>query len=124
MSNKEGFISGAIAGALVATLIKPKTPSIEIKSNKVVINPQTINPNATVTLLNDTTYKFAIALIHGDGDQQITLVASNTEGRYAVNGNEQAVILIANEPFNIIATNADATATHSTPTIEIIYLEW
>lgn len=124
MSNREGFISGALAGALVATLIRPKAQATEIKSNKLVINQQTLNPNATATLLSEKSFKFAVLLIHGNGDQQVQLTVVEGSNRYMVNGNEQAIGLIANQTLSITATNTDATATHLTPTIEIIYLEW
>jgi hypothetical protein len=130
MSSNRNFASGLVGGVIggsLATLglMKISKPTqITITSNKQVIQPQSLNAGATATLLPQTTYKFAIILFYGDGDPQIQLsivVGSNT---YTLNGDEQAIEVLADESITITASNTDTANPHNTPTIEIAYLTW
>jgi len=91
---------------------------------KQFIQQQQLNPSESTTLLSPTNYKFAIILFHGDGDPQIQLsivVGGNT---YTLNGDEQAIEVLADESIAITASNTDTANPHNTPTIEIAYLTW
>jgi len=128
-SNKEftgGLVGGVIGGALATLgLMKISKPTqITITSNKQIIQPQSLNPGATATLLPQTTYKFAIILFHGDGDPQIQLSVMVGSKTYTLSGDEQAIELIANESITITANNTDTANPHSTPTVEIVSVSW
>jgi hypothetical protein len=119
----DGLVGGAVGGALVSFGLM-KIAKTTITSGKTRIQQQSINAGATVTLLPSTTYKFAIILFHGNGDPQVTLTVRVGTATYTVNGDEQAIEIIANEAVEITATNTDTVNPYSTPTIEIVYINW
>jgi hypothetical protein len=128
-SNKEftsGLMGGAIGGALVSLgLMKISKPAqVTITSSKQIIQQRSLNAGATATLLSQTTYKFAIILFHGDGDPQIQLSIVTGSNTYTLNGDEQAIELIAGEQVTITANNTDTANPRNTPTIEVGYLTW
>ena len=118
-----GAISGAISGAIVSGLMKVKQPTIT--SNKQIISQQRLMAGATgVSLLPATTYKFAIVLFHGDGDQQVNLTITINGAQTTLYANEQAIELLANQEISITADNTDTTSERNTPTIEVLSLAW
>jgi hypothetical protein len=94
------------------------------QTTKQLIQQQQLNPSESVTLLSPTTFKFAIILFHGDGDPQIQLSVTVGSNTYTLNGDEQAIELIAGEQVTITATNTDTANPRNTPTIEVGYLTW
>jgi hypothetical protein len=63
-------------------------------------------------------------LFHGDGDSQVRLDVTKGSTTVSVNGNEQAIEILANESISITANNTDTSAPRAAPTIEIISLDW
>jgi hypothetical protein len=86
-----------------------KALKITLTSSKQVITQQTLNPNASTTLLPSTIYKHAIILFHGDGDPEvkhmITVDGTTTE----LSGDQQAIELLAEQTIEVTATNTSAT---------------
>jgi hypothetical protein len=98
--------------------------ALKITPSKQVINKQSINAGASVTLLPATQYKFAIVLFHGDGDPEVKLSINVDTAVTELMGNEQAIEVLANETIEITATNTSTTEQKSTMTIEILSLAW
>jgi len=124
VSEGKAILGGALAGGLISAIGLMRIKSITISSSKTIIAQRTLDANSTATLLPLTTYKFAIMLFHGDGDPQIQLSISVGSNSYTLNGNEQAIELIAGEQVSITATNTDTANPHNTPTIEIAHITW
>jgi len=122
--NTSGVLGGALAGGLIAALGLMKVKKITIQSGRTTSVSTPLNPGESKTLLPQTTYKFAIILFHGDGDPQIQLSITVGSNNYTLNGDEQAIELIAGEQVTITANNTDTANQHNTPTIEILYLTW
>ena len=115
--------SGVIGGLIGAGLMKITAPPPTISSNKETIARQSVTAGGSVTLKPTTTYKFAILLFHGDGDSQVRLDITRGATTVSINGNEQAIELLANESISITAVNTDTTP-RSVTTIEIVSLSW
>jgi hypothetical protein len=113
-------VAGGLIGAGLARLTTPKPK--EITASKRVIERQTLAPGRETPLVQPTRFKFAVILIHGDGDPQITLEVTRNENSTVIQGNEQAIEVLANETISITAANADPSNSRSTPTIEIASL--
>ena len=96
----------------------------KIVSGKTIIKQQTLSADTTLTLLSPTTYKFAIMLLHGDGDPQVQLTVTVGSNTYTLNGDVQGIELITDEQVAITASNTDTANPHNTPTIEIGHLSW
>jgi hypothetical protein len=124
-TNREsgGFVGGLIGGA-VATLGLMKIGKVVITSSKQIIQPQSLSAGGSTTLLSPVTYKFAIILLHGDGDPQVQLSVTVGTSTYTIAGDEQGIELIAGEQVTITANNTDTVNPHSTPTIEIVSISW
>ena len=123
MSNE--LLAGVAGGLIGAGLVKLTTPPPkEITASRQVIDKQTVAPGAGASLLQLIRFKFAIILFHGDGDPQITLEITRADTSTTINGNEQAIELLANETIVISAANTDPSNNRSTPTIEIVSLSW
>jgi len=122
--NTSGVLGGALAGGLIAALGLMKVKKITLQSGRTTSVSTPLNPGESKTLLPQTTYKFAIILFHGDGDPQIQLSITVGSNNYTLNGDEQAIELIAGEQVTITANNTDTANQHNTPTIEILYLTW
>jgi len=122
MSSRNSTLEGALIGGLITTigLMKMK----KIVSGKTIIKQQTLSADTTLTLLSPTTYKFAIMLLHGDGDPQVQLTVTVGSNTYTLNGDVQGIELITDEQVAITASNTDTANPHNTPTIEIGYLSW
>jgi hypothetical protein len=120
------FIAGVAGGLVGAGLMKitapPPPPPPE--ASKEVIARQSIGAGSSVTLKPSTNYKFAILLFHGNGDSQVRLDVTVGSTTTSVNGDEQAIELLANESISITAVNTDTTTARYTPTIEILSLSW
>ena len=123
VSESRGFIGGVIGGALVSLGLM-RMYKVEIRSGKQIVQRQTLDPGATATLLPSTTYKFAIILFHGDGDPQVQLSVKVNNKVYTLNGDEQAIEVVANETVEITATNTDTANPHNTPTVEVVSISW
>jgi hypothetical protein len=118
-------LAGAVGGLIGAGLVRLTTPPPKkIISSKQVINKQTLAPGAGASLVQLTRFKFAIILIHGDGDPQVTLEVTRDETSTVIQGNEQAIEVLADETIVISASNTDPYDYRSIPTIEIISLSW
>jgi hypothetical protein len=113
-------VAGGLVGAGLARLTaeKPK----EITASKRVIERQTLAPLAETPLVRPTRFKFAVILIHGDGDPQIELDVRRDATSINIRGNEQAIEVLANETISITAINTDTSNSRNTPTIEIASL--
>ena len=122
--NMSGVLGGALAGGLITALGLMKVKKITIQSGRTTLISSQLNPGESKTLLSPVTYKFAIILFHGDGDPQIQLSITVGSNTYTLNGDEQAIELIAGEQVTITANNTDTANQHNTPTIEILYLTW
>jgi hypothetical protein len=98
--------------------------ALKITPSKEVISSQSINAEATVTLLPATQYKFAIVLFHGDGDPEVkhTIIVNGVTTELM--GDEQAIEVLADETIEITATNTSTTEAKNTMTIEILSLGW
>jgi hypothetical protein len=118
-------VLAGIAGGLVgAGLMKITAPPPSITASKEVIASQSVTAGGSVTLKPTTTYKFAIMLFHGDGNEQVRLDITKGATTISIYANEQAIEILANESIAITAVNTDTTAPRSTPTIEIVSLSW
>jgi hypothetical protein len=117
-----GLIGGALGGALVAGLMKIRKPVIT--STKMRISPQSVSAGGSVTLLPPTMYKFAVILFHGDGDPEVQLAVKVGTATYTINGDEQAIEVVANEAVEITATNTDTANQRNTMTIEVASISW
>jgi hypothetical protein len=119
------IVAGVAGGLIGAGLVRLTTPpQKEMTSSKRVIERQALAPGSGTPLVQLTRFKFAIILIHGDGDPQVTLEVTRNETSTVIQGNEQAIEVLANETIVISAANADPSNIRSTPTIEIISLSW
>jgi hypothetical protein len=117
------IVAGVAGGLIGAGLVRLTTPpQKEMTSSKQVINRQPVAPGAEASLVQLTRFKFAIILIHGDGDPQITLEVTRNENSTVIQGNEQAIEVLANETIVISAANTDPSNSRNTPTIEIASL--
>jgi hypothetical protein len=116
--------SGVIGGLIGAGLMKITAPPPAITSSKEVIARQSVGAGASVTLKPSTTYRFAIILFHGDGDAQVRLDITRGTTTVSINGNEQAIEVLAGESIAITAVNTDTAAARYAPTIEIASLSW
>jgi len=115
----ESLKVGAMSGAIVSGFMKIREPAPTNTSNKQIIAQQALAANASVTLLNSTAFKFAIILLHGDGDASVTNTIQGATTR-SLTGAEQAIEPIANETITITASASAAGG--NTPTIEILSL--
>jgi hypothetical protein len=116
--------SGVLGGIIGAGLMKITAPPPSITASKETIAKQTLPSGGSVTLKPTTTYKFAIMLFHGDGDEQVRLDITKGATTISIYANEQAIEVLANESISIGAVNTDTTAPRSAPTIEILSLSW
>jgi hypothetical protein len=98
--------------------------ALRITPSKQVINKQSINAGASVTLLPATQYKFAIVLFHGDGDPEVRHTVTVNGVATELMGDEQAIEMLADETIEITATNTSTTGAKSTMTIEVLSLTW
>jgi hypothetical protein len=108
---------GALLNVLTKILPKPQ-------SGKLIIDMTLLDPGETRTLLSETSFNFAVILIEGNGDPEVTLEISIGEGSYRLMGNEQTIMLVANESVSIEALNNDTTSQKTTPRIQIAYITW
>jgi hypothetical protein len=92
-----------------------------ITSGRMAIDRQTLSAGASITLFSNTVF-FAIALLHGDGDPEIQLTVTVGNDTTTVAGNEMAIAVAANELLKIDATNTDTANQHTTPTVEVIFI--
>jgi len=115
----EGLLGGAVAGGIVAGLMKIRPTPTAITASREVIPRQNITA-VPATLKDTTTYKFAIVLFHGDGDSTLTLTVTRGTQTFTLYGNEQAIEIVVNENFKVEATSGSGYS----PTIEIAYLSW
>jgi hypothetical protein len=112
-----GFIGGVLGGILVSHFLKPT-----LTFTRKIIDQQLVDPNATITLISKTFYKFAIIIFHGNGEHEVQLTIVVGEKTYTMCGDEQAIEVLTDENIEIYALNTDITNPHYTTTIEIIYL--
>jgi hypothetical protein len=107
--------------ALVSVLsnILPKP-----QSGKMVIDATLLDPEENKTLLDETSFRFAVMLVNGNGDPEVMLTINVGDGSHRLNGSQQAIILVANESVSINASNEDETSQKATPLIEIAYISW
>jgi hypothetical protein len=117
-------IAGIAGGIAAAGLMKITAPPPSITASKETIAKQTLPSGGSVTLKPTTTYKFAIMLFHGDGNEQVRLDITKGATTVSINANEQAIEILANESISIVATNTDTASPRSTTTIEIVSLSW
>lgn len=96
-----------------------KIRAIAVTSSRTTIQRQNITTTPT-TILQQTHYKFAIVLFHGDGDSTLMLTVTRNNQTFTLYGHEQAIEVVADEDFKIEATSG----TGYSPTIEITYLSW
>lgn len=115
-------VAGGLVGAGLARLTTP--PPKDITATKRIIESQTVEPGAAMSLMPVTRFKFAIILFHGDGDPYIRLDIEKPETTIYINGNEQGVEILANEAIAIVAANTNPGSSGNTPTIEIVALSW
>jgi len=94
------------------------------QSGKLVIDATLLDPGESRTLLAETSFKFAVMLLNGLGDPEIILSITVGDTGYRLTGNNQAIMLVANESVSIDATNNDTTYQKTTPLIEIAYITW
>jgi hypothetical protein len=112
-------INGVSSMAFIVTGVARRA-----RASKLLLVRQQLNAGESATLLPDTTYKFAIMLIHGDGDLEVQLVVTVGGNTYTLSGDEQAIEVLANESTAITAKNTDTQSPHYAPTIEIAHLAW
>jgi hypothetical protein len=117
-------IAGLAGGLVGAGLMKITAPPPTISSNKETIPRQSVGAGGSATLKPSTTYKFAIILFHGDGDNQVRIDVTKGAVTESIRGNEQAIEILANESISITAENTDTGTPRYAPTIEILSLEW
>jgi hypothetical protein len=98
--------------------------ALKITPSKQVIAKQTLNPNASTTLLPATQYKFAIVLFHGDGDPEVKHTITVNGVSAELMGDEQAIEVLADETLEITATNTSTAGAKSTMTIVILGRGW
>jgi hypothetical protein len=103
----------------VLTKILPKP-----QSGKLIIDMTLLDPGESRTLLAETNYKFAVMLIEGNGDPEVVLLTSIGEEDYRLRGNDQTIILVANESVRIEALKGDTTYKKTTPRIQLAYIAW
>jgi hypothetical protein len=115
----ESIIGGIVSGALVKGLMKFPI----LTSNKQLISSVSVPASGSATLLNSTSFKFAIIFFHGDGDADITVTIAGATNRN-IAGNQMGIEPIANETISITASNSNTTTAKNTPTIEILMLGW
>jgi hypothetical protein len=106
-----------------AGLLRITAPPPNIVATKDIISSGSIGAGQTVTLRPATEYKFAIMLFHGDGNPDVEVRLQGATLR-TINGNEQAIELVAEETITITARNNNASLTRNHPTIEILALDW
>ena len=107
----------ALASVLARIMPKPQ-------SGKLVIDATLLDPGETRTLLEETSFKFAVMLIQGNGDPEIILSITVGDEGFRLAGNIQEIILVANESVSIDAINNDTEHQKTTPLIEIAYITW
>jgi hypothetical protein len=117
-------IVGGLVGAGLMRIRPPPPPPLAITSTKEVIASQSVGAGASVTLKPTTSYRFAILLFHGNGDQQVRIEVVKGAVVETLHGNEQAIEVLANESISIVAVNEDTATARNTPTIEIVSLSW
>jgi len=122
-NNMNGVLGGALAGGLVTVLGLMKVKKITLQSGRTTSVSTPLNPGESKTLLSGQ-YGFAVILFHGDGDPQVQLTVTVGSNNYTIAGDEQGIELIAGEQVTITANNTDTANPHSTPTIEIVSIQW
>ncbi|MEM4847782.1 MAG: hypothetical protein QW794_08505 [Thermosphaera sp.] len=96
-----------------------KIRAVTIVASRATIQRQNIT-TTPATILQQTHYKFAIVLIHGDGDPTLTLTVTRGNQTFTLYGHEQAIEIVAEEDLKIEATSGSGYS----PTVEIAYLSW
>jgi hypothetical protein len=115
--------TGIPRGRATAGLLRITIPPPNIVATKEIINSGSIGAGQTVTLKPAALYKFAIMLFHGDGHADVEVRLQGVTLR-TINGNEQAIELVAEEIIAITARNNNTTTSRNHPTIEILTLDW
>jgi len=115
-----GVAGGLVGGLVVSGLMK--VPAI--RPSKEVVEKKLLNAGESVTLKPQTTYKFAIVLLHGDGDLEVKHTVTVNGVTTELMGDEQAIELLANQTLEITATNTSTVESKSTMTIEILSQAW
>lgn len=112
-----GLIAGAVSGAVVSKLIQQKTitqPSQKAVSiTKQILYKSFISESAQLISLEA---ELIIVLIHGDGDNSVTLTITIDDNTTEIYGDDQAVGLASRLEIT-------ASGTGYTPTIEVAYFQ-
>lgn len=96
-----------------------KIKAVTITTSRTTIQRQNI-ANTPTTILQQTHYKFAIVLFHGDGDPSLLITVTRGNQTFTLYGHEQAIEIVSDETLKIEATSG----TGFSPTIEIVFLSW
>jgi hypothetical protein len=108
-----------------AGLMKIRQPPPAIFSNRVVREPQPIPPLMGFTLLPSAFYKHALIICHGDAEQYVRVrVIMDVMTTIYVRGDQYVVLPIVNTLVEIRGENLDPFFDKTTPTIEILSLDW
>ena len=94
-----------------------------IKSDRQVILRQSVEPGASITLLPQTYYRYAMIFFLGDGGDGIRLYVKIGTELHQLDGNHEAIGIVTDNYLEITATNTSAVE-QQTPTINISYIIW
>jgi hypothetical protein len=100
------------------------TPPPRILANRQTINQQSWTPGFLGTIFPPTSFKHAVIVLHGDGDQQIEVRVLIGTTQFNVRGDRVDVLTVANNTVQILVVNNDSNTPRTTPRIEILSLDW
>jgi len=94
-----------------------------MKSDEEIILSKNLAPGTSITLLEPTYYRYAIALFYGDGGMDIIINMLTKNSLIKLYGYEQAIEPVIDSTISIEAVNEGVTE-QMTPTIRITYIDW
>ena len=94
-----------------------------IKSGEQTIPRQSLASGASIILLPQTYYRYAVVLFYGDGGDNVRLDVRIGAELHQIDSDNKAISVVTDNYLEITATNI-STIEQQTPTIKILYIMW
>jgi hypothetical protein len=102
-----------------------RQPPPAIFSGRVVREPQPVPPLSMLTLFPSAFLKHALIICHGDAEQYVQVrVIMDVMTAIYLRGDQYVVLPIVNTLVEIWGENLDPFFDKTTPTIEVLSLDW
>ena len=113
-------VASGLVGGLVGALAGKAL--LRLSSGETVIAPQVVEAGETKLLLSGF-YRFAVVLLHGDGDPEVVVDVKKGDTATQLTADTIAIEVVASKTLEVRAINSATTAKNS-PTIEVAWISW